>query len=71
MVELQMAGPEAQILNLGAGFDTLFWELSASGAPFANFTEVDFCSITAKKIHQILKEKSSLIRAVVEGQSLS
>jgi [phosphatase 2A protein]-leucine-carboxy methyltransferase len=46
-------GNDAQIINLGAGFDTLYWRLKDKGYHFKKFVEVDFASVTAKKIRQI------------------
>ncbi|CAB3402916.1 unnamed protein product [Caenorhabditis bovis] len=45
----------AQIVSLGCGFDTLFWRLAASGEKLAKFVEVDFSSVTSKKIRHIMK----------------
>ncbi|CAJ0931775.1 unnamed protein product, partial [Mesorhabditis belari] len=50
-----LAHPDGQILNLGCGFDTLFWRLKALGKVFSKVIEVDFSSVTARKIRQILK----------------
>lgn len=57
---LKKAGSDCQIVNLGAGFDTLYWQLRATGAKFSNFTDVDFSTISAKKIHFIVKKGSPL-----------
>uniref|UniRef100_A0A1I7V363 Leucine carboxyl methyltransferase 1 n=1 Tax=Caenorhabditis tropicalis TaxID=1561998 RepID=A0A1I7V363_9PELO len=40
---------------LGCGFDTLFWRLASSGTKLAKYVEVDFSSVTSKKIRHILK----------------
>ncbi|VDK76202.1 unnamed protein product [Litomosoides sigmodontis] len=45
------AFPEkCQIINLGAGFDTLYWRLRGEGKHLYRYVEVDFSSVTAKKI---------------------
>ncbi|CAA84295.1 Leucine carboxyl methyltransferase 1 [Caenorhabditis elegans] len=45
----------AQVVSLGCGFDTLFWRLVSSGAKLVKYVEVDFSSVTSKKIRHILK----------------
>ncbi|KAH7728201.1 leucine carboxyl methyltransferase [Aphelenchoides avenae] len=50
---LELAGPFAQIINLGAGYDTLYWRLRDAGHNFRRFVEVDFSSVTAKKLRLI------------------
>uniref|UniRef100_A0A914GUF6 Leucine carboxyl methyltransferase 1 n=1 Tax=Globodera rostochiensis TaxID=31243 RepID=A0A914GUF6_GLORO len=55
---IQLAGPSTQILNLGAGFDTLYWRLKDAGLAFYKFVEFDFSSVTAKKICQIKRNKN-------------
>jgi [phosphatase 2A protein]-leucine-carboxy methyltransferase len=47
---IKSAGPTAQILNFGAGFDTLYWRLREAGLKFHKFVEIDFSSVTSKKI---------------------
>jgi [phosphatase 2A protein]-leucine-carboxy methyltransferase len=42
-----------QVVNLGAGFDTLFWVLSDSGLAPRTWVDVDFESITTTKVHYI------------------
>jgi [phosphatase 2A protein]-leucine-carboxy methyltransferase len=49
-----------QILNLGAGFDTLFWRLVAEGRPLKNFVEVDFSGVTARKCYLIKRHRELL-----------
>ncbi|OZC10191.1 leucine carboxyl methyltransferase [Onchocerca flexuosa] len=53
------AFPEkCQIINLGAGFDTLYWRLKEEGKQLYRYVEVDFSSVTAKKIRQIRRPGS-------------
>uniref|UniRef100_A0A915PHD0 Leucine carboxyl methyltransferase 1 n=1 Tax=Setaria digitata TaxID=48799 RepID=A0A915PHD0_9BILA len=53
------AFPEkCQIINLGAGFDTLYWRLKEEGRQLHRYVEVDFSSVTAKKIRQMRKPGS-------------
>ncbi|RCN33209.1 leucine carboxyl methyltransferase [Ancylostoma caninum] len=46
---------QCQIISIGCGFDTLFWRLKSSGKSVKKFVDVDFSSVTAKKIRQIRK----------------
>uniref|UniRef100_A0AC34RC35 Leucine carboxyl methyltransferase 1 n=2 Tax=Panagrolaimus sp. JU765 TaxID=591449 RepID=A0AC34RC35_9BILA len=43
------------IISLGAGFDTLFWRLKEMKLHGFSYVEIDFSSVTAKKIRQIRK----------------
>ncbi|CAG9533216.1 unnamed protein product [Cercopithifilaria johnstoni] len=53
------ASPEkCQIINLGAGFDTLYWRLKGEGKHLHRYVEVDFSSVTAKKIRQMRRPGS-------------
>ncbi|KAF7408450.1 hypothetical protein HZH66_002987 [Vespula vulgaris] len=54
---LKLSGDKGQIINLGAGFDTLYWKLRNAGNSPTNFVELDFPSITAKKCYHIKKHK--------------
>jgi hypothetical protein len=47
-------------VNLGAGFDTLFWRLVAEGRPIKNFIEVDFSGVTARKCYLIKRHRELL-----------
>jgi len=51
---------KVQIINLGAGFDTLFWRLKERGRPIKNFIEVDFSGVTARKTYYIKRNKQLL-----------
>jgi len=46
---------KCQIISLGAGFDTLFWRLKEMHLSGFTYVEVDFSSVTAKKIKNIRK----------------
>ncbi|KAI4503541.1 hypothetical protein M0802_000944 [Mischocyttarus mexicanus] len=54
---LKLSGDKSQIINLGAGFDTLYWKLKSAGNNSTNFIELDFPSITARKCYHIKKHK--------------
>ncbi|GMT03253.1 hypothetical protein PENTCL1PPCAC_25427 [Pristionchus entomophagus] len=56
---LAQAGDRAQIISIGSGFDTLFWRIKSEGAKFARFVEVDFSSVTAKKLRVIRRPSNS------------
>uniref|UniRef100_A0A1I7W271 Leucine carboxyl methyltransferase 1 n=2 Tax=Loa loa TaxID=7209 RepID=A0A1I7W271_LOALO len=47
-----------QIINLGAGFDTLYWRLKEEGKQLHRYVEVDFSSVTTKKIRQMRRPGS-------------
>lgn len=42
-----------QIVNFGAGFDTLYWRLLDAGLPLKKFVEIDFSNVTSRKCHYI------------------
>ncbi|KAI6191969.1 ER membrane protein complex subunit 4 [Aphelenchoides bicaudatus] len=52
---LEEAGPQAQIISLGSGFDTLYYRLREKKAQFSKLVEIDFSSVTARKIKMISK----------------
>ncbi|XP_076222108.1 leucine carboxyl methyltransferase 1 [Nomia melanderi] len=54
---LKLSGEKSQIINLGAGFDTLYWRLKEAGKSPSNFIELDFPSVTARKCYHIKKHK--------------
>lgn len=64
---MQLSGGKGQIINLGAGFDTLYWRLRDAGNSSANFVELDFPSITAKKCYHIKKHKQLIDTLNTEG----
>lgn len=51
---------DCQIVNLGAGFDTLYWRLEDEGIHVRSFTEVDLPGVTSKKCHAIRSRKPLL-----------
>lgn len=54
-----------QIINLGCGFDSLYWRLSRT---VSNFVEVDFPTVTAKKCYAIKRNKQLLEKLNNEGE---
>ena len=60
------AAAPAQIVSLGAGFDTLWWQLRARGAAPRLFVELDQEAIVRRKC-AIVSSKATLHRAFPEG----
>jgi len=60
---LRVTSGNCQIVNLGAGFDTLFWRLHEGNIAPKCFVEVDYEQVTTRKCHQI-KSKSVLLNAL-------
>jgi len=56
-----------QIVNLGCGFDTLYWRLQDAGHDIKNFIETDFSDITSKKAF-IINKYAELKKRVCKGQ---
>lgn len=65
-----MSGGKGQIINLGAGFDTMYWRLKDAGNTPVNFVELDFPSVTAKKCYHIKKHKQLIDRLNTEGTDI-
>jgi O-methyltransferase involved in polyketide biosynthesis len=63
---VESAGSKRQIVNLGSGFDTLYWRLHSEGRAPALFVDVDFDQVTAKKCGAIRRHKE-LQSALLEG----
>jgi [phosphatase 2A protein]-leucine-carboxy methyltransferase len=58
---------KVQIINLGAGFDTLFWRLRDESRPLKNFIEVDFSGVTSRKCYYI-KRHQELVSQVTDPE---
>lgn len=66
---LEIASSQAQIVSLGAGFDTLFWRLQDENRPLKAFVEVDFPLVTMRKVHYIRLRRTLLEKiATNEGE---
>lgn len=63
---LQKTGDKCQIINLGCGFDTLYWRLRDAGHCISNFIELDFPTVTARKCYSIKRNKVLLEKIHVE-----
>ncbi|XP_045780721.1 leucine carboxyl methyltransferase 1 isoform X1 [Maniola jurtina] len=59
-VVLQRCGTKCQIINLGCGFDTLYWRLKDSTQAISNFIELDLPAVTSRKCHIIKRNKQLL-----------
>ncbi|XP_064381999.1 leucine carboxyl methyltransferase 1-like isoform X2 [Halichondria panicea] len=70
---LSLAGEESQVINFGAGYDTLYWTLSARSLRPKLLVEVDFEAVTARKCYYISKEplREVLVDPVIEKDSIS
>ncbi|KAI8437885.1 hypothetical protein MSG28_010567 [Choristoneura fumiferana] len=60
---LERCDSKCQIINLGCGFDTLFWRLRDVTQAVGNFIELDFPTVTAKKC-QIIKRNKQLLEKI-------
>ncbi|XP_014214075.1 probable leucine carboxyl methyltransferase 1 isoform X2 [Copidosoma floridanum] len=63
---IKLSGGNGQIINLGAGFDTLYWKLKDAKLNLVNFIELDFPNVTAKKCYYIKKHKPLIDRLNTE-----
>ena len=58
-----------KVVNLGAGFDTLYWRLKAApaGKLLSNFVDVDLPEVAASKCALVRKSKLLLERVAESG----
>jgi len=63
---IKMTNCNCQIVNLGAGYDTLYWRLKDENLRVTNFTEVDFPNVTANKCYMIKRSKI-LLQSLANG----
>lgn len=59
---INRVGSSAQIINFGAGFDTLYWRLKDEGTVISSYVEIDFPAVTSRKCYTIKKNKALLDR---------
>lgn len=59
-----------QVINIGAGFDTLFWRLKDEKIPIKNFVEVDKPSVTSKKCFVVRNKKTLLEKVATEDDDI-
>ncbi|UYV81021.1 LCMT1 [Cordylochernes scorpioides] len=67
---IEKTGMNCQIVNLGAGFDTLFWRLKLEKVNIKSFVDVDFPAVTSRKIHYIKNRKFLLDLLVQEDDEV-
>ncbi|XP_022119258.1 leucine carboxyl methyltransferase 1 [Pieris rapae] len=60
---LERCGTKCQIINLGCGFDTLYWRLKDTTQAVSNFVELDYPSVIGKKC-QIIKRNKALLEKI-------
>lgn len=56
------------MISLGAGFDTLYWNLKDGAVKPVKFVEVDFSAVTSRKIHFIRRSQILLQKITSEGR---
>ena len=47
------AGLKSQVISLGAGYDTTYWQLHSTGSQPTTYLEVDLATVTSKKCQYI------------------
>ena len=57
---MQKTDGNCQIINLGCGFDTLYFRLRDTTHQVKNFIELDFPTVTARKCYTIKRNKTLL-----------
>lgn len=65
---LQLTKRQCQVINLGAGFDTRFWQLKEAGLSPKVFFEVDFGAVTSRKCMAIRRRKP--LQTFFDGQDV-
>ena len=63
----QLANDQFQIINLGAGYDTLYWKLRDEGLFATRYVEVDFTTTTSSKC-QIIRTVPTLYKSIETGK---
>jgi len=61
---IETTGGQCQIVNFGAGFDTLFWKLRDDKLKVENFVEFDFSNVTSRKC-QLIRNSRPLMEAFI------
>lgn len=64
---LEVTKNQCQIVNLGAGFDTQFWNLVDRSQVPRKFVETDFEMVTSRKVHCIRSKKKLLEKLSTPG----
>ncbi len=63
----QVTKCKCQVVSLGAGFDTLYWNLKDEGLAPQSYIEIDFPDVTMKKCHNIKSKKPLIEKFQTEG----
>lgn len=56
------------MISLGAGYDTLFWNLTDSNLTPSKYVEIDLKTVTRQKTALIHGKKTELFKAFGEGR---
>eukprot|EP00039_Didymoeca_costata_P004542 m.74049 g.74049 ORF g.74049 m.74049 type:complete len:303 (+) comp12444_c0_seq5:339-1247(+) len=64
---LDIAGAKAQIVNLGCGYDTLFWRLVDQKLPFSRFCDLDLKEVVSQK-QTLLENNGSMLDVAKEHE---
>lgn len=71
---ISMNNGQCQIVNLGAGLDTIFWRMIDEDILPLKYVEVDFGEVVSKKLHMVRQSKllqSKLTNLSITAESLS
>ena len=66
---LKLTKDQCQIINLGAGYDTLYWRLKEEGLSISNYIEIDFPKVTKHKCH-IIRTTQTLNNNLKAGEAM-
>ncbi|KAH3806062.1 leucine carboxyl methyltransferase 1-like [Dreissena polymorpha] len=61
---------KCQVVSLGAGFDTLFWNLKDECVNTTSYIEVDFSAVTSRKIQCIRRSEKLLSKITSDGEEV-
>lgn len=60
---IRLTKGKCQVISLGAGFDSLYWNLKDAGMNPASYVEVDFSAVTSRKI-QCIRRSPALLEKI-------
>lgn len=61
---------KCQVVSLGAGFDSLYWNLKDAGTNPVSYIEVDFSAVTSRKIQYIRRSQALLQKITSEDDDI-
>ena len=67
IILFKLTRSQCQIINLGAGHDTLYWKMKEDSLNFISYVEVDFPAITTRKC-QVIKTSQNLRNSMEAGR---